>query len=744
MSISHAFYLTKYAMKQLVLFLTSLLILATACSKEEAPVLIISQTELSAPSNGNSTTITLTANNPWSVSGMDWCTVSPSRGEGAGEVPITITVKENTTYDARNCTLTFSSLDLSETLSVNQGSNFGIVLPQNTYEISSDTQQISVEVKANVEYEVDINVDWIKLNGTKALSSKTYIFDIEKNNTYDAREGAISIKEKNNDKSEIIKVKQVQLDAILISSKEYNLSSEAQSLEIKLQTNVDLEVVIPDNSKDWITHTATKALSDKTLVLDIEANDGYDSRSSEIIIKKKNSTLADTLKISQAQKDAIIISQKEYELTSESHALEIKLQTNVDLDIIIPETAQNWVLYIETRTLIDKTVILNVKANDTYEKRECDVYIVNRASSIQDTLKLKQAQNDAIILPSNEYNLTCKAQILEIKLKTNIDFDIDISKNTEKWLNYLSTKTLQDKTLLFSINENNTVENRSCEVVLRSGKISKVIKIEQLSINETIDYIDEYGINHGKGIVIGNTIWSPVNCGYKASTAADKGYPYGKLYQWGRKYGQGYNKDYDATAPYDTFNTNNDDAIPGPVSLEIGQNPDNHLKIYIDAEDWVDNNTSQSNKDILWNRGTIDNPIKTEYDPCPTGWRLPTDKELIQLVKNLIPDGYVYMTDQWVKSYGNDKDKHYKLPGILLRSPNIANEGVFLPAAGSNLRSGVPMGRGNWGGYWSSSSDHDAFSRYIYFSFNEEQDTGIIREGKYFRSDSYSVRCVLE
>ena len=49
-----------------------------------------------------------------------------------------------------------------------------------------------------------------------------------------------------------------------------------------------------------------------------------------------------------------------------------------------------------------------------------------------------------------------------------------------------------------------------------------------------LDYVDEYGINHGGGILIGDILWAPVNSGYHPTD-----YPYGKLYQWGRKHGQG-------------------------------------------------------------------------------------------------------------------------------------------------------------------------------------------------------------
>lgn len=38
--------------------------------------------------------------------------------------------------------------------------------------------------------------------------------------------------------------------------------------------------------------------------------------------------------------------------------------------------------------------------------------------------------------------------------------------------------------------------------------------------------------------------------------------------------------------------------------------------------------------DRLWNSGTESDPIKTEYDPCPSGWRVPTYDELYALCSN--------------------------------------------------------------------------------------------------------------
>jgi len=40
---------------------------------------------------------------------------------------------------------------------------------------------------------------------------------------------------------------------------------------------------------------------------------------------------------------------------------------------------------------------------------------------------------------------------------------------------------------------------------------------QNIQRQEGLDYIDEYGINHGGGILIGDVLCAPVNCGYHAT-----------------------------------------------------------------------------------------------------------------------------------------------------------------------------------------------------------------------------------
>lgn len=496
--------------------LVAILLCVNFSSCEKEPILTLSVQQITAPSSGNSTKVLVNANNPWTVSGNDWCTVSPSSGEG-GEVSVTVTVKENTTYNDRNCTLTFTSEGLMASISVSQESNYGIVLPKDTYNVSSDAQQISVEVKANVEYDITIDAGWIKQSSTKALTSKTFTFDIEKNSTYDNREGIITIKEKNGNDIKTIKVKQVQVDAIIISSKEYSLSSKAQSLEVKLQTNVDLDIVIPDNAKTWVSHNSTKALSDKTVIFDIKENEDYSARSCEIILKKRNDAYADTIKIEQAQKDAIILSQKEYKLSSEKHTLEVKLQTNVDIDVNVPESAKSWISMVETKALVDTTIVLYIKENTDYSARNCDVIITQNNSSIADTIKIEQAQKDVVYVSKDIYNVKALGEVIEVKVVTNVDYEVVIP--SADWINQVESKAAQTQSLYFKVDENKDDKDRQEIIILKNQEkdLSDTIKIIQgyipyltfaasakqnLTMTKAVSTL-EYSVNNGDWAELG-------------------------------------------------------------------------------------------------------------------------------------------------------------------------------------------------------------------------------------------------
>ena len=252
----------------------------------------------------------------------------------------------------------------------------------------------------------------------------------------------------------------------------------------------------------------------------------------------------------------------------------------------------------------------------------------------------------------------------------------------------------------------------TAEISAQVGEFVATCSVEvkqKLVIN---DYVDEFGVNHGPGVAIGMTVWAPVNCGYEAATADYKGYPYGKLYQWGRKYGQGYDSN-DATTP---------ELYEGGISLQGGQSKFNENVFFTCPDDLYDWLYSQNN--ALWNSGTEDSPVKTEYDPCPAGWRVPTYAELNELYRN---------RSSWTENDLGQNGYWFSVPSSY--SSEVAQ--VFFPAAGfRHYGNGDALDRGYSGDYWSSRPNGSYAYRLSFFDGSAHMNDFGSRAG------GYSVRCV--
>ena len=157
----------------------------------------------------------------------------------------------------------------------------------------------------------------------------------------------------------------------------------------------------------------------------------------------------------------------------------------------------------------------------------------------------------------------------------------------------------------------------------------------------------------------------------------------------------------------------------------VAQSEENSNKFYYNAESPYDWRKVQ--KDGLWNSGTEDNPVKTAYDPCPEGWRVPTYAELGQLSNR-------YSS---FKTVGGQRGRYFC--GDYTYIDNAPQ--VFFPAAGHRDNSdGGANNRGGCGNYWSSRPYSDS-AKGLYF---DSSHIYVSRSGYGYRADGYSVRCVQE
>lgn len=217
----------------------------------------------------------------------------------------------------------------------------------------------------------------------------------------------------------------------------------------------------------------------------------------------------------------------------------------------------------------------------------------------------------------------------------------------------------------------------------------------------TQDYpLYEEGDYVGLGVKVAGLWWAPVNCGY------DTDHPYGLLYQWGRKYGQGYDGELPAVEKSSSLKT-----------LADGNSESNKNIYYKGAKVW---NTNSPAKTDDW---------FTSYNPCPTGWRVPTAVELTCLS---------VQDTTWTTTGGPTSNQKGYLFGT-------APTQIFLPAAGMRSYSaGSTMSnRGANGYYWSSAPSNSIENKamYLYFYFPDE-NPGCVEVNEIWRANAHSVRCI--
>ncbi len=141
---------------------------------------------------------------------------------------------------------------------------------------------ISVSVTTNVKLSVNIQGDWITIDGISDGGSGTYGFKVDFNKGYDSRTGSITFSNSENGLSQTVTVTQAQQDVIIPGSNEYSLFYEAQTFSLPISSNVEFTVSV--DGGDWIESLGTRGLSKKELQFSIAENAGKEPREATITV----------------------------------------------------------------------------------------------------------------------------------------------------------------------------------------------------------------------------------------------------------------------------------------------------------------------------------------------------------------------------------------------------------------------------------------------------------------------------
>ena len=190
------------------------------------------------------------------------------------------------------------------------------------------------------------------------------------------------------------------------------------------------------------------------------------------------------------------------------------------------------------------------------------------------------------------------------------------------------------------------------------------------------------------------------------------------MFKWGRLYGVGYNTTYDSSVA--------DKVAGGEVTVaEANAAAEQNVFYTMDAGNNLSHWFSDTSIEGVWNAGTASEPAKSVYDPCPAGWRLPTQPEM---------KGLTSKRSAWTQVDGKNG---YWFSGSQAYAEGVT--AVFFPAAGNLTQKRVGSSRNSFGQYWTSTvrtSDNKVY----YLSFSSGNSNVVLTGTVY----GCSVRCVAE
>ena len=388
---------------------TMVSILVTSCSKEYSSPLkgqVVKDLTFESSQSSKSVTIADADLTGFTIKSSElWCTAAAQ-----GKV-LSVTVRENDTYDDRQATITVTDPGDQTTITfkVMQKQNDAILIDGSTFVVPEEGGDINIKIQSNVNYEVEIpaSATWLTKStraSTRGLVSSTIVLTAEKNNSGEEREAIVTFIDKESGVSSKITIKQSLTPYIEVDKDQITLSEDEKEIEIVVKTNINLETVI---TNDWITDNGRGSNGDLnfTQKLKIAKNNSGDERGAVVTFENKNYRLISNISIKQSLTPYIEIEKNQISLSENEQEIEIVVKSNISVKTTI---TNDWItdIGIENNGDFNYTQKLKVSAFSGRVSRSAVVtfksqsykWNLKKEATITQTKEIKYVAGNAIDL----------------------------------------------------------------------------------------------------------------------------------------------------------------------------------------------------------------------------------------------------------------------------------------------------------------------------------------------------------
>jgi len=271
--------------------------------------IIVSKDKFEVPQEGVTISVEVKSNISYEVTIPEefgsWIAPSP-RSRAVTAKNYDFTVSENEAKQTRRGYIVFSGNSLTDTVWVYQtGFVEQLILTEDSYDLPAEGGEITVELKTNVNYDVQIPTSaasWISRIETRALRADKLHFSVMQNGSRNERSASITIRDRNSRVSDILYIRQSGRKVLVLSQQKYFVPRAGKTISVEVKGGIEYGVTIPSAFQSWIASAGgtSSSLSDvtpKTYRFAVSELEGNEEREGYIVFS--GNSLTDTVYIYQ-------------------------------------------------------------------------------------------------------------------------------------------------------------------------------------------------------------------------------------------------------------------------------------------------------------------------------------------------------------------------------------------------------------------------------------------------------------
>lgn len=445
--------------------------------------LSVSPTTLEIVEGGGTKTLKLTTPSTWTATASDtWLKTTPE--SGSGDATLTVIVEANNSTSTRTGTITFTSVDCTETVVVNQaGGKLSVSSSTLNFGDVGDTKSLKVQASnETLIWTAGTEDAWLRVSPDSGSGSATLMVTAEANNSAANRTGTVTIT--SGETTLPVTVTQTGGSfSLSASTLSFIDAGESKSLTITTTTSLPWTAT---SASSWLKVSPESGSGSATLSVSAEANNSTAERTGKLFIVSGDKSIPVVVTQSGG---SLSVSASSLSFINAGETKSLHLQASNSMLAWSAITNDSWLKVSPESGNGSATLSVSAEANISTSERTGKLTILSGDVSIPITII--QVGGTVSVSPSS-LDFIDREETKPLNITTPFTWT---ATSSESWLKLSSTSGNGNATLSVTAEANNSTANRAGTLTIISAEKTISVAVSQLGLNvsvspSSLDFID--------------------------------------------------------------------------------------------------------------------------------------------------------------------------------------------------------------------------------------------------------------